>query len=35
MIKLEDILSEAKAKNLKLAVSSDINISLLENSDYV
>jgi hypothetical protein len=29
--KLEEILSEAKAKNKKLVVSSEINISLLED----
>jgi hypothetical protein len=31
--KLEEILSEAKAKNKKLIVSSDINISFLENAE--
>jgi hypothetical protein len=31
--KLEEILSEAKAKNKKLVVSSDINISFLENAE--
>jgi hypothetical protein len=31
MIKLEEILSEAKAKNKKLVVSSEIKISLLED----
>ena len=31
MKKLERILSEAKAKNKKLAISSEINISLLES----
>jgi len=31
--KLEEILSEAKANNKKLVVSSDINISFLENEE--
>jgi hypothetical protein len=31
MKKLEEILSEAKAQNKKLVVSSEINISLLED----
>jgi hypothetical protein len=31
--KLEEILSEAKAKNKQLVVSSDINISFLENAE--
>ena len=31
--KLEEILSEAKAKNKKLVVSSDIYISFLENAE--
>ena len=33
MRKLEEIISEAKAKNKKLVVSSDINISFLENAE--